>query len=204
MNASDPSGLYTAGVCVGGSVGAGFFKQILDLVPGGLSSFAGAASACLVHTINTTADEWAVTATFGFSGSAMGIWAGVGLAVQASTANHLSALRGEFHDAFATFDIFSGDVFWVAPGNVDANGVEAMNGVYGGDIGVGKGVGVGFGKMMTNTGVHMLNDWFTKNVAERLYYGMLNGGSADTTALQQLPDIVAASSVKANAVCGNA
>ena len=91
VNSSDPTGLETVGLCGSISVGAGTFRQVFNAVGLGLlTSTAASGSICEVHTVDVPADEWALTATAGFSyNKTFGAWAGISGSIQLSTASHV-------------------------------------------------------------------------------------------------------------------
>ena len=178
VNKSDPSGLETVGLCGSASLGAGFFKQVFSAVGmGQLNSQAYFGSICEVHTVGVPADEWALTATGGYSyNKSFGGWAGISGAVQLSTASHVNDLSGPFTLAQASYDVYTGDVFWGG-----ASSPSSPNAVFGVDLGGGISFGAGVAAMTTQTVVFEATNWFAKQTLEWAWR-LIGGGAADAAA----------------------
>ncbi|MHB8320052.1 MAG: RHS repeat-associated core domain-containing protein [Acidimicrobiales bacterium] len=156
VNNSDPSGLYTMGICATAQAAAGWG------LGAGLTG-----TVCIVHTYGVQADEWGITETVGFTGIAVGAFAGASLVLQVSTAQHLVGLRGGFYNVTGSINGLactpgvSANVFW--------GPTHRGNRVVGGDIGVGFGCGDGAAPFFTGTYVQVAHNQWAKGGLEAIW-----------------------------------
>lgn len=139
MDAQDPSGLLSVGVCGGLSAAAGF---------GDVLGVGGVASGCLTRVVSGGPDSIGVTGTAGV-GPAAGLNIGASLSYQVSNATSLSDLSGMFQ--YITLSGEFGDgasatVFW---------GLNADHKlIYGAELGPAFGAGVQASTGVSNTYAH--------------------------------------------------
>jgi hypothetical protein len=120
---ADPLGLYTLGVCLGGSSAYGIF--------------AGSAGYCLTRTKNTSSDDIGFALTVA-GGLGFGAGVGVNLYYEISTCTTLSCLGGWFEYYAMGFKYYVGmgvTIFW---GNWNSHSVPTT---FGADFGISVGKG---------------------------------------------------------------
>ena len=143
---SDPTGLITAGVCVGASASLiGWNFGISLCVAVGVDLNDGKLSAGVERTL-----------AVGGLGSTKGASVGVGIGLQFSTANHVEDLKGPFG--------YVGGSFRVAEAGIVADGFAGSddqgNAVYGIDAQYSPGAGVSLGGGASTTKIVPLNQFW--------------------------------------------
>jgi len=154
---SDPSGLFTLGIC--GGAAAALLWNIGIAITG---------SVCLQRTWMTPGgnDDIGFSETLGYGFIGVGTSAGPYGTIEISSANGLYKLAHWFHAISVSLGAFTGDVFW--------NTATGNDHVVGGDVGVGKPGAVGV-LYRTNTWVQQVNDSFLANALRVIWDGLITG-----------------------------
>ena len=173
VNGSDPSGLYTIGICASGSAALGIGWYHWGTPTGSL---------CLVRTRFTPRgnDDIGFTDTGGWTVGSVGASAGASLTIQVSDANRLAELGQRFtQDSVSPYGFGWGaaaDYFWGTA--QDGRQIHGVN------IGVDFGAGASIAKFSTWTDVKQVNNTILANLLRGVWDGLLPPGVRELRTIQ--------------------